>query len=327
MTRSFMLLAAAAVLGLGALSATAETRHVAITTIVEVPALLETKQGILEALAERGYVEGDTLEISYQNANGNMPTQQQIAAKFVAEAPDVIVAITTPTAQSVVAQRTNIPIVFTAVTDPVKAKLIEGYGPPAENVTGVSDAAPLGAQLALFREILPGLKKLGFVYNPGLDNSLAALERMTTLAAEMGIEIVASAAPTTNEVSVATRRLVGNVDAIYVPNDSTVVSVAETVFKVGQDTDTPVFLGETSGVARGALGSVGMNYVALGRIGGEMVADILDGKPVGEIEPVIAYEVLTEFPVVLNLDAARKMGVELPQSLIDRASTVIPVAD
>ncbi len=320
-----LLLAAALALAGG--MAVAQEHHVAISTIVEVPALNETRQGVMEALAERGYAEGARLRISYQNANGNMPAQQQIAAKFVGDAPDVIVAITTPTAQAMVSQNSDIPIVFTAVTDPVKAKLIDGYDAPKGLVTGVSDAAPLQAQLDLFREILPGLAKLGFIYNPGLDNSLAALERMTGLAQGMGIEIVPSAAPTTNEVSVATRKLVGKVDAIYVPNDSTVVSVAETVFKVGQDTGTPVFLGETSGVARGALGSVGMDYVAIGRISGHMVADILDGKPVAEIPPVIAYEVLTEFPVVVNLDAAAKMNVTLPQSVLDRAASVVPAGN
>jgi len=316
-------ISAAAALGLAAGGVSAQTREVAISTIVEVPALVETKEGILAGLQERGFVADENLEVDYQNANGNMPVQQQIANKFVGDAPEVIVAITTPTAQAMVSQNPDIPIVFTAVTDPVKARLIEGYGPPEGNITGVSDAAPLGAQLELFREILPELDQLGFIYNPGLDNSLAALDRIRELAGPMGIEIVESAAPTTNEVSLAARKLVGDVDAIYVPNDSTVVSVLETVIKVGQDTDTPVFLGETSGVSRGALASVGMDYRALGVITGNMVADILEGRPVSEIEPVIGYEVLDEFFVVVNRSAAAEMDVDLPQGVLDRADEIL----
>jgi len=323
MIRQFVLSTAAALaMAVAGPAARAQTPEVAIATIVEVPALLEVKEGLLAGLAERGYVEGESLEIDYQNANGNMPVQQQIASKFAGDRPDVIVAITTPTAQSMVSQNSDIPIVFTAVTDPVKAKLIESYESAGETVTGVSDAAPLPQQLELFREILPGLERLGFVYNPGLDNSLAALERIRELAGPMGIEIVESAAPTTNEVSLAARKLVGEVDAIYVPNDSTVVSVLETVIKVGQDTDTPVFLGETSGISRGAIGSVGMNYRALGEITAGMVADILEGTPVNEIKPVIGYEVLDDLIVVVNRKAAAEMGVELPESVLDRADRI-----
>jgi len=300
-----------------------DMKHLAISTIVEVPALLETRDGALAALAERGFVVGENLEVDYQNANGNMPTQQQIAKKFVGENPDVIMPITTPTSQAVIAATDTIPVVFATVTDPVKAKLISQYKQPGANVTGVSDAAPIVQQLDLMETLVPGLKKIGFIYNPGLDNALATLGWMNDIAGPRGIEIVESPAPTTNEVGIATRKLVGKVDAIYVPNDTTVVAALEAIVKVGQDVDLPIFAGETGAVARGVIASVGLDYYAVGEIAGNMVADVLEGKNPGDIDAVIAYEVLSKFKIVVNKGSAAKMGVTIPDGLLKIATEII----
>ncbi len=298
-------------------------KRVAISTIVEVPALVETKEGIIQALAARGFTDGKNLSIDYQNANGAMPTQQQIAKKFVGDAPDVIVAITTPTAQAMASATKTIPIVFATVTDPIKAKLVAGYAKTGTNLTGVSDAAPLPAQIELMQEILPKMKKVGFIYNPGLDNAVSTLETLRGLLKVKGIEIVESPSPTTNEVILAAKKLVGKVDAIYVPNDTTVVSALETIVKIGQETQTPVFAGETGAVVRGVIGSVGLDYIAIGKVAGNMVADILGGKKPGDIEPVLAYKVLTTFQVAINRGSAQKMGVTVPESVLKRATKLI----
>ena len=171
--------------------------------------------------------------------------------------------------------------------------------------------------------MVPGLKQLGFVYNPGLDNALATLEVLKVEAAARGIEIVESAAPTTNEVIIATRRLIGKVEAVYVPNDTTVTVALEAIVKVGQDTGLPVFTGETSGVARGAAGSVGLDYRAVGRSAGLMVADVLDGKNPGDIDVVVAYALFDQLETVINKGSAEKMGMTVPQAVLDRADKVI----
>jgi putative ABC transport system substrate-binding protein len=314
----------ATVAGLAFTSAqAADMKKVAISTIVEVPALTETKQGILEALADRGFVEGKNIEVDYQNANGNMPTQLQIAKKFVGSNPDVIIPITTPTSQSMVAATKTIPIVFATVTDPVKAKLISQYVKPGANVTGVSDAAPIGEQLDFFKQIIPNLEKIGFIYNPGLDNALATLGWMKEQGAARGITVVESPAPTTNEVILATKKLVGKVEAIYIPNDTTIVAALEAIVKIGWDTDTPVFAGETGGVERGAIGSVGLDYIAVGRVAGGMAADILEGKNPGDIDAVIAYKVVDKFKVVINKGSAAKMGVTIPADVLAKATKII----
>ncbi|MGJ8530160.1 ABC transporter substrate-binding protein [Maritalea sp.] len=324
MKRFLKTTAVAVAAGLIATSAmAADMKKVAISTIVEVPSLLETISGVKDALANRGYVEGETIEIEYQNANGNMPTQQQIAKKFVGGNPDVIIPVTTPTAQAMATATSDIPVVFTAVTDPIKAGLITQYEKPGKNVTGVSDASPIGEQLDFFKQIVPGLKTIGFVYNPGLDNALATLERMEELGAERGITVVTSPAPTTNEVILATKKLIGKVDAIYVPNDTTVKSALEAIIKVGQDVDLPIFTGDSKDVERGTLAAVGLDMYAVGWVTGQIAADVLDGKTVGDIDSVIAYNEVDKFVVAINKLAAERMGVTFTEEVMAQANVVI----
>ena len=135
--------------------------------------------------------------------------------------------------------------------------------------------------------------------------------------------MVEAAAPTTNEVIPATNKLVGKVDAIYVPNDTTVVAALETVVKIGKETKTPVFTGETRGVGRGAIASVGLNYTQVGMLAGHMVAEVLNGKKPGDIDAVIAYEKIPDNVVVVNKASAAAMGVTIPADVLKRASKVI----
>jgi putative tryptophan/tyrosine transport system substrate-binding protein len=303
---------------------TNRVRTVAISSIVEVPPLLQAKDGVIEALADRGFVEGKNLVVRYQSAKGNGPAQQEIAKTFASERADVIVAISTPTAQAMQAAAKDTPIVFAAVTDPVKAKLITNFGKPAGNVTGVSDIAPLQLQLQLFQELIPGLKRLGFIYNPQLASPVSTLEALRRVSEPMGITIVESHAPSGDDVVAATTRLVGQVDAIYVPNDTTVNPMLESVIKIGRDTKTPLFTGETSGVERGAVASVGLSYVDIGRLAGNMAADILGGKAVSDVDAVLAHQKLTSFLVVINKGAASAMGVPaVPAGVLARATKVI----
>jgi putative ABC transport system substrate-binding protein len=304
-------------------TAAAEQKKVMISTIVEVPQLVETKEGVLKGLAESDFEDGRNIKVDYQTANGNASTQQQIAKKFVGDGADLIIAITTPTAQAMASVTNSVPIVFATVTDPIKAKLIPQFKAPGGNITGVSDAPPLVVQLNLFREIVPSLKKLGFIYNPGLDSSNATLERLREEGAKLDITIVETAAPTTNEVIPATKKLVGRVDAIYVPNDTTVVAALETVVKVGQETRIPVFTGETRGVDRGAIASVGLDYIEVGRMAGHMAAAILKGAKPGEVDSVIAYQKMPNFIVVVNKSSAAAMGVTLPESVLKRANRIV----
>lgn len=301
----------------------ADGKKIAISTIVEVPQLVETKDGVLKGLADKGFVVGKNLTVDYQNANGNMSTQQQIAKKFVGDGVDLIVPITTPTSQAMVTATKDIPIIFVDVIDPLRAKVIPQFKKPGGNVSGVSDAPPIEQQLKLFKQIVPKLKSIGFVYNPGLDSSKATLGWMQEEGKKLGVEVVEAAAPTTNEVIPAARKLVGKVDAIYVPNDTTVVAALETIVKIGEETKTPVFTGETRGVDRGSLASVGLNYTEVGKLAGHMAAEVLAGKKVGDIDAVIAYESFPNFVVAVNKNSAKTMGVTIPDAVLEKATKVV----
>ncbi|HMG51260.1 MAG TPA: ABC transporter substrate-binding protein, partial [Inquilinus sp.] len=195
---------------------------VAVTQIVEHPALDAARDGIKKALEEAGYKDGDNLVFLSESAQGNPATAAQIAQKYVGENPTVIVPIATPSAQAVVAATQDIPVVFTAVTDPLGAQLIKNLEHPGGNVTGISDLSPLADHLNLIKEIVPGVKKIGVPYNPGEANSAALLAALQKMAPEWKVEIVEAPASKSADVQAAAQSLVGKVDVIYVPTDNTV---------------------------------------------------------------------------------------------------------
>ena len=278
-TRLFLAAARAAV-ALTSAAAFAQTKTVAITAIVEHPALDATRDGVIEALKAAGYTPGDTLKVEYQSAQGNPATAAQIARQFAGARPDVIVPISTPSAQAVVASTRDIPVVFTAVTDPVGAQLVRSLDKPGANVTGVSDMAPVAEHVALIREIVPSVKRLGVLYNAGEPNSVSLVKALKDEAQKAGLTVVEATATKSADAQPAARSLVGKADAIYVPLDNTVVSALESVVAVGQQAKLPVFSADTDSVARGTVASIGFDYRQVGRQTGEVVVRILKGvKP------------------------------------------------
>ena len=292
---------------------------IAVTAIVEHPALDAARDGIKEALAAEGFVDGQTITFVYESAQGNPATAAQIARKFVGEAPAVIVPISTPSAQAVVGATKDIPVVFTAVTDPLGAKLVADLTKPGANVTGMSDLSPIGKHLDLVKEIVPGVKQLGVIYNPGEANSLTLLELLKKEAPARGIAIEEAPAPKSSDVLPAAQSLVGQVEAIYVPTDNTVVTALEAIVQVGQQNKLPVIAGDTDSVPRGAIAALGFNYGDVGRQTGKIVARVLKGEKPGDI-PVEGVEI-TELAV--NPAAAEAMGVTLPEALVAQAKTVV----
>ncbi|MCV6587990.1 MAG: ABC transporter substrate-binding protein [Marinobacterium sp.] len=307
---------AAAVLSCSA--AQAEQVHVATTAIVEHPALDAVRDGLKAALIENGY-DSDKVKFTYESAQGNPAIAAQIARKLVGEQPAVIVAIATPSAQAAVSAARDIPVVFSAVTDPLAAKLVTNMDKPGRNVTGLSDAVPVAQHLAMIKEVVPGLKRLGIPFNPGEPNAVSIIESMEKVAAEQGIEIIKVAAPKSSDVMIAAQKLIGKADAIYTTLDNTVISALESIIKVGIDARLPVFSADTGSVARGSVAAVGFNYSDMGRQTGEMVIEILNGKKPADMPVRIAKGT----DIYVNLKTARMMGVEIPQSLLDRATKII----
>lgn len=315
--RSMLLasLAAAAI----ATTAQAKDVTVAVTAIVEHPALDAARDGVKDALAEAGYKEGENLKFIYQSAQGNPATAAQIARQFVGEGPDVIVPISTPSALAVASATRDIPVVFTAVSDPVGAQLVKDLKKPGGNVTGLSDMSPVVEHIKLIKEVMPNIKKLGYLYNSGETNSVSLLAALKEAAAAEGIEIVESAATKSAEVQGAARALVGRADAMYLPTDNTIVSALESAVGVAEESKLPLFTADTDSVKRGALAALGFNYYDVGKQTGAIVVKILKGEKPGDI----AVDIAKGTDLVINLGAAKKMGVEFPQAVIDRATSKI----
>jgi putative ABC transport system substrate-binding protein len=312
-------LGAVVALTLGSAATAQDLKTVAVTAIVEHPALDAARDGIRDELAAAGYEVGHNLDFVYESAQGNPATAAQIARKFIGDRPDVIVPISTPSAQAVVGATDDIPVVFTAVTDPLGAKLVADLEQPGGNVTGMSDLSPIGLHLDLIREIMPDAGRLGVIHNPGEANSVTLLELIREEAPARGFEVVEAAAPRSSDVLAAARSLVGKVDAIYVPTDNTVVTALEAIVKVGTDNQLPVFAGDTDSVPRGAIAALGFNYYDLGRQTGKMVVRVLEG----ELPGTMAVEGVETTELFVNPAAAEAMGISLPAAVVERAKVVV----
>ena len=313
-----LLIAFAATLALST-AVKAQDVTVAVTAIVEHPALDAARDGVKEALAAAGYKEGENLKFVYQSAQGNPATAAQIARQFAGDGPDVIVPISTPSAQAAVSASRDIPIVFTAVSDPLGAQLVKDMDKPGGNVTGLSDMSPVAEHVALIKEILPNAKTIGYLYNSGEANSVSLLAVLKTEAEKAGLTVVESAATKSAEVQGAARALIGKADAIYVPTDNTIISALEGAVGVAEEAKLPLFTADTDSVSRGSVAALGFNYHDVGKQTGEIVVRILKGENPGDI----AVKVAAGSDLVINKAAAAKMGVTLPESVVKRATRIV----
>lgn len=298
-----------------------EVYHIGYSVIVAHPALEMGMEGILVGLEEAGFVEGENLVFEVQNAQGEVTNAHNIAEKFVADQVDLIIGHTTPNAQAVVqvAEGTDIPIVFFGISAPVDAGLVESVDEPSgSNVTGEWGPTPVEDLFKLYAEIMPDMKSVGAIYNPSETNSVFEVGKSKAIADEQGYEWHEATVTSSADVKTAAESLVGKVDAIVIPQDNTVVSALAAVVQVGEDNQIPVFTMSPSEVEAGAVASLASDPINDGKITGALVARILKGEDPGTITPIKP----TEFNVYVNLAAAEKMGITIPQAVIDRALEV-----
>ncbi|MFT0531857.1 ABC transporter substrate-binding protein [Castellaniella hirudinis] len=296
-----------------------QAQSVAVTSIVEHPALDSVKDGVQEALDKAGYTQAKGLKWQFQTAQGNTAIAAQIARKFIGDKPDVIVAIATPSAQAVVAATKTIPVVYSAVTDPVAAQLVPGWAASGTNVTGVSDALALDAQIALIQKIVPDAKRVGMVYNPGEANSVVVVKQLREALPKVGMSLVEATAARTVDVGAAARSLVGKVDVIYTNTDNNVVSAFESLVKVANSAKIPLVASDTDSVKRGAIAALGVNYRDLGVQTGNLVVRILKGEKPGDIPS----ETSAKPELFVNPAAAEKQGVVLSDALLKSAAEIV----
>lgn len=314
-------IATAVLAGAAFLSSTsimAKTAKVAVSQIVEHPALDATRQGLVDGLKAKGYEQGKNLEFDYKTAQGNPAIAVQIARQYVGEQPDVLVGIATPTAQALVSATRSIPVVFTAVTDPVGAKLVKQLEQPGQNVTGLSDLSPVTQHVELIKEILPNAKSIGVVFNPGEANAVALVDLLKQSAEAHGLKVVEATALKSADVQSATQAIADKSDVIYAPTDNTVASAIEGMIVAATQSKTPVLAGATYYVEKGAIAGLGFDYYQVGVQTAEYVAAILQGSEPGSLDVKVAEG----SDSVVNKAAADKLGMTIPQSVLDRATSV-----
>ncbi|MGX2947607.1 ABC transporter substrate-binding protein [Frederiksenia canicola] len=292
--------------------------NVAITAIVEHPALDTIRQGVVEELAREGFVEGKNININFQSAQGSTATAAQIARKFVGDKADIIIPITTPSAQPVVAATRSVPIVFSGVTDPVAAKLVKSWEPTGTNVTGISDHKPIEPQLALIQTLVPNLKAVGYVYSAGEVNSTIVLDELKAAASKVNVQVVPVAVQRSADIGTAARSLNGKVQAIYISEDNAVVSAYEALHKAALESKIPVIAADKDTVKRGALAAYAVNQYDIGVETGKIAARILRGEKAG----TIATHSVSKMELSLNQKTAQELGISLPESVVNQAKDV-----
>ncbi|MEA4943217.1 MAG: ABC transporter substrate-binding protein [Propionicimonas sp.] len=294
-------------------SAPVKEYKIGITQIVSHASLDAAREGFKQAFADAG------LEVTFdeQNAQGDQATATNIANKFNSAGLDLVLAIATPTAQASAQVITTTPVLFTAVTDPVAAQLVASAEAPGGNVTGTSDLNPVAEQIALVKKVAPNAKMVGVLYSSGEVNSEVQVKLAREAAAAEGLELVEKTITATGEVQQAASSL--DVDAIYVPTDNNVVAGLEAVIQVAESRKIPLIAGEGDSVAKGALITYGIDYTKLGYQTGQMAIRILTE---GADPATMPVETLKDVSLVVNQDAAARMGVELPADLLAQAQVV-----
>lgn len=287
---------------------------IGISQIVEHPSLNATREGFLAALKDNGLVEKDNLEVDYQNAQNDSANNVTIAQKFATDKKDLVLAIATPSAQAVVQSVKDTPILFSAITDPVSAKLVSSLDKPGGNVTGAADTHPdaIPKLMEFIASDFPQIKTVGIIANEGEANAAIMVKTAETELAKHNIKVQKVSVANSSEVKQAVDSLVGRVDAFYITLDNTVVSAVETIIKVANEKKIPFFSSDRDTVEKGALATYGFKYYDHGYQTGMMAVDILkNGKKPADMK--VSYP--DKLDLIINADAAKNQGVEITDSM------------
>ena len=292
---------------------------IGIVQVIDHPALDRTRQGIIDELKSAGFIPDKTIQWMYESAQGNSALATQIVQKFVGQNVSLIVTLGTTPSQAA-AQVTHtipfMPVVFSSVTDPVAAKLVSNPDKPEHNITGVSNYVDVERQFKVFRKILPTLKSLGIIYNPGEANSVILIQKMQQAAQNHNLTLMLAPASKTSEVLAAAQNLIGKIDAIFINNDNTALAAFDAVAKIGQDYNLPIFVSDIDFLDKGALAALGPDQYVLGRQTGKMIVKILK-------EHVRIADLPVEGPTAVelkvNFAVAKKLKIQLLNDLLTQA--------
>lgn len=301
--------------------ATTAMKKVYINQIIQHPALDITVQGIIDGLEQNGYIRNQNLELRLESAQANAALASQIAAKFVNQGADVVVGVGTVTSQSFLKYIKNnqAKLVFSSVTDPLQAGLVQDLLKPGKNVSGVSNFIALEPQLELFQKIQPNLRTLGVLYNPGEVNSLIINKHLAVACEAMGIKLILQPANKTADIPQAATKLANNVDAILISNDNTALAALQSIIAISNKAKIPVYVSDTDSVALGALAALGPNQYHVGLQTGAIVARALNGEALENI----AVQFVNNTELYLNKDTADNLGIQFSDEVLNKASKIL----
>lgn len=283
------------------------------------PSLDLIRQGIYDSLAERGYLDGENIEIEYQNGQGDQNNFKMIADSFVAADKDIMVGIATAAAQALAnASQNETPVIMAAVSDPIAAGIVKDLKEPGVNVTGVSDTTPIEQQIDLIVETLPEAQTLGVLYNSSEVNVKNHVQQAKTYAESIGLNVEEATISSTNDLAQVAEQLAGNVDAVWVPNDNTIASAMPTLISATDSQGVPVFPVVDQMVAEGGLATVGLNQYQLGVDSGTVIADVIEGAD----PSTYPIKFTSAVELYYNSETSEKLGIALPQRVIDEGTDV-----
>lgn len=313
-----VVMALVVVTGCGGGSDSSDVVKIGVIQQMQHASLDEAYEGFVDGLAEAGYVEGENLEIDYQNASGEVSNCQSICEVFKSNNDDLVLAIATNAAQSAVStfQETETPVLFTAVTDPVDAGLVESLEDPGKNVTGTSDLPVIADQVAVIKEIQPDCEKIAILYTSSEANSKVQAKQAEAAAKELGMEVVVQTSSSSNDIPQVISSVAGDVDAIYLPADNAFASAMATVNSKAVEYQVPVYAGVEAMIEEGAIATTAIDYYELGKQTAAQAVRIIEGESAADI-PV---EYQSEFALVVNKTFAESVGVTVPQTVLDKAA-------
>lgn len=298
-----------------------EPVSVAIIQLVSHPSLDRITEGIYEGLEGRGYIPGSTVNIDFQNAEGDMNLLNIIAEQVVACDPDLIFAVTTPVAQALQNATEDIPIVLTAITDPLAGQLVDSLDQPGGNISGVSDQIPMDVQFHLAQALLPEAESIGMLYSTSEDNSEAEITLAKEAAESLGFTVQLEAIHSSLDMPMVAQALAQEVDLIFIGSDNTIASAIDALLDQTDAAGIPVFSPVEDFIVQGAFAGVAMDQADFGRMAGDFAADILEGQAIGD-KPIVFAE---EFRQVYNSQLAEALGISLGDAFLDSAEDVAGV--
>ncbi len=300
-----------------------EPIKIGIMQFGEFDALLNASEGFKAGLAEAGFIEGENVVFNYLSAAADTSNCPTIADSLINDGSDLIFAIATPSVLCLKEKTTTIPVIFSAVTDPVQSGLIADYDAPGGNISGASDMNPVKEQIDFLLELLPETKTIAVFYSSSESNSRIQYEMAKSHIEGKGLTCVQKTISAVDEAKSAIESLKGQVDAIYIPTDNTVSDAMQIVSTAAHDCGIPTFGAEPAMVANGAFASYGVNYFELGKQSAVMAVKVLQSDdPLAEVAKMPVVYQTENLTTAINATAAEKLGIEIPQEILDSAEVI-----